>query len=104
MQWDLLIATMFNLPGPSMTLIMIMSALAMTLVYHLLDTGPYTTIISYPFLVLSGMFGNALIILNNVAITADRSVNIIIGACFGFSLLSIVVIGAFHVWSRMRDA
>ena len=103
MQLDVIIETMRSMPVASFTLVLFMSISAALLINHILQAGYYTTLASIPVLLVAGMFGNALLMVNNITLSPDKASNTALAASFGFILCAGMCFGAVRVWSRIHD-
>jgi hypothetical protein len=94
---------MYHLPTASYMLVLLMAIFGSLLVNYLMEVSFYTTVAAVPLLLFAGLFGNAFLLSNGIALSPDKSSNIALSACFGFILLASLMIIAMRLYYRMQD-
>lgn len=103
MDWDLLIETMNRLPAASIAMIAGMAFIGAILISQILKVGVYTTAISMPLLLLAGVLGNALLLINHIILSPDRASNVALSATLGFIVFVAMCFGVVRAWSAIQD-
>ncbi|MGI9479439.1 MAG: hypothetical protein ACR2PI_22240 [Hyphomicrobiaceae bacterium] len=103
MDLNLILETIHSMPTASVALVVVMAISAAVLVSQILKVGYYGTIVSFPVLLLAGLLGNVVMMLNNVMLSPDKASNTALSASFGFILCATMCFAALRVWNQIRD-
>lgn len=108
MDWNIVLFSVTTMDLSIVALIMILAAIATGLIYNYLETGHYTTMITFAVMSLVGMFGHVIFSLFDVFFSADTARNIVIGAVAAMTICLIVAVIAGRVladtvYARYRE-
>lgn len=103
MNVDAIMETMQRVPTGIFVLIAFMSLSGALLVCHILRVGVFTTLASVPVLLVAGLFGNALLMVNNIMLSTDKASNAALSASFGFILIATLTLLTLRIWALLRD-
>ena len=103
MSINIVLELMQRLPTASFALVLFMAILAGILVSQILRIGFYATLVSIPALLVAGLFGNAILLANNIMLSPDKASNTALSATFGFVMFATMCLGAMRLWHLIRD-